>query len=110
MGIDVPVGSQGSKVPTWVSDLPPEDLEFIRQFVLQSGSLKALAEMYRISYPTIRQRLDRLIARLQTSEKLADTDPLTRKIRGFVADGSIDPAVGKTLLTTYAQLKAEATQ
>jgi len=104
------VGSQEPDVPAWISDLPPQDLEFVRRFVLQSGSLNALAELYRISYPTIRQRLDRLIARLQTSENLADTDPLTRKIRGFVADGSIDPAVGKTLLTTYAQLKAEAAQ
>ena len=104
------LGSDQSGVPAWVSDLPPEDLEFVRRFVLQSGSLKALAEVYRISYPTIRQRLDRLIARLQTSETLTETDPLTRKIRGFVADGSIDPAVGKILLNTSAQLKAEGGQ
>lgn len=94
-------------LPEWVSDLPAEDLEFVRRFVLSSGSLKALAQEYRVSYPTIRQRLDRLIARIRVTETLHDADPLTRRIRGFVADGRLDPTAGKALLETYTRLKTQ---
>ncbi len=93
-----------SAVPTWVADLPSEDLEFIRRLVLASGSLKDLAQQYGISYPTIRLRLDRVIARLKSSESVQDSDPMTRKIRSLLADGSIDPAVGKQLLDIYTNL------
>ena len=34
-------------------------------FVLSSGSLKEMAKLYRVSYPTVRNRLDELIAQLQ---------------------------------------------
>lgn len=91
--------------PVWVSDLSAEDLEFLRRFVLASGSLKALATEYRVSYPTIRLRLDRIIDRVKASETLKEVDPMTRKIRHLVAEGALDPAVGKALLDTYAQTK-----
>ncbi|MEK6703051.1 MAG: DUF2089 family protein [Planctomycetota bacterium] len=45
--------------------LPREDLDLIVQLVLRSGSLKELAEVYGVSYPTIRARLDRVIERLR---------------------------------------------
>jgi hypothetical protein len=96
------------KLPAWLSDLPAEDLEFLRRFVLASGSLKALAQEYGVSYPTIRLRLDRVIARVKASEAQPDADPMTRKIRLLVADGSLDPMVGRQLLDTYAQLKTGA--
>jgi hypothetical protein len=44
--------------------LDEADLDFVLRLVLASGSLKDLARAYRVSYPTIRGRLDRLIARL----------------------------------------------
>jgi hypothetical protein len=94
-------------LPQWVCDLPGEDLEFLRRFILASGSLKALAQEYRVSYPTIRLRLDRLIARVKASESLVETDPMTRKIRLLVAEGALDPAAGRQLLDTYVQLKTE---
>ena len=42
--------------------LSEEDLDFITQFVLASGSLKEMAQLHQVSYPTIRLTLDRLIA------------------------------------------------
>jgi hypothetical protein len=92
-------------LPVWVTDLSAEDLEFLRRFVLASGSLKALAAEYRVSYPTIRLRLDRIIDRVKASETLQDVDPMTRKIRHLVAEGALDPAAGKALLDTYARTK-----
>ena len=46
--------------------LSAQDQEFINQFVLASGSLKSLAKTLGVSYPTVRNRLDDVIERLQT--------------------------------------------
>lgn len=44
--------------------LSSDDQEFVKSFVLDSGSLKDIASRYGVSYPTVRNRLDDLIARL----------------------------------------------
>ena len=51
------------KLPA-LARLSDEDQEFILSFVLSSGSLKEMAKRYRVSYPTVRNRLDDLIARM----------------------------------------------
>ncbi len=43
--------------------LPAEDQEFIFHFTLVSGSLKKMAQLMKLSYPTIRNRLDGIIKR-----------------------------------------------
>ena len=48
-------------IPIWLADLEDEDAAFIKKFVLASGSLKEVAALYGVSYPTVRLRLDRLI-------------------------------------------------
>lgn len=44
--------------------LPPEDLAFVTDFVRASGSLKEMARLEGQSYPTIRNRLNQIIERL----------------------------------------------
>ncbi len=44
--------------------LPPDELEFILQFVLTSGSLKKMALEMEKSYPTVRNKLDDVIENL----------------------------------------------
>lgn len=51
-----------------ILQLPPEDLTFVREFVRASGSLKAMAKLEGSSYPTVRNRLDQIIARLDELE------------------------------------------
>lgn len=51
-------------LPALVS-LPEDDQAFILQFFLTSGSLKEMAQRLGISYPTVRNRLDDLIAKLK---------------------------------------------
>jgi hypothetical protein len=48
--------------------LSPEDLAFVREFVRASGSLKAMAALGGSSYPTVRNRLDQIIHRLDDLE------------------------------------------
>jgi hypothetical protein len=49
--------------------LSPQDLEFVARFVKASGSLKDLAAQYGQSYPTIRNRLNQVIAQLGDDEQ-----------------------------------------
>ena len=51
--------------------LDAEEQELVLSFLRASGSLKELARRYGVSYPTVRNRLDALIERV---EELASTD------------------------------------
>jgi hypothetical protein len=46
-----------------------EDQVFIIDFVKASGSLKVMAQQMKLSYPTVRNRLDEIISRIQDLEK-----------------------------------------
>ena len=57
-----------------LASLLPEDQEFIVEFIKVSGSLKEVARLFDVSYPTVRNRLDEIIENLeqnhpQTNEK-----------------------------------------
>ncbi len=50
---------------TRLGQLPLEHQRFIEIFILASGSLKEIATQTGVSYPTVRARLDRIIADLR---------------------------------------------
>ena len=56
---DMAVEGDFAHVP--LGHLSPEQQKFIEMFVLTSGSLKEMARILDISYPTVRNRLDRVI-------------------------------------------------
>ena len=70
-------------------ELEESDQEFILRFVLASGSLKELAQVYGVSYPTIRIRLDRLIDRLHRLLEHRPVDPLSELLAGLVERGEM---------------------
>jgi len=88
-------------VPPWIAMLADEDLQFLRRFLMSSGSLKALAEEYGVSYPTVRARLDRLIAKVEAAVDPRITDPFQRKLRMLVADGQLSSGLARELLDAY---------
>ena len=87
--------------PPWLSELNEEDVQFLRRFIVSSGSLKAVAEDYRVSYPTVRARLDRLIAKVGAASDPRISDPFQRKLKILAADGEISPRVARELLEAY---------
>ncbi len=89
------------KIPAWLEALSDEDLQFLQRLLLSSGSLKALADEYGVSYPTVRGRLDRLIEKVKAAADPKINDPFRRKLRVLVADGRISSAVAKELLEVY---------
>ncbi len=51
-----------------LASLPDDAQQFITQFVISSGSLKEMAKNMSLSYPTVRNRLDEIIAFLNDAE------------------------------------------
>jgi hypothetical protein len=90
----------------WLELLDEEDVAFLKRFVLASGSLKELAQAYGISYPTVRLRLDRLIAKIQVFDSQAPMSEFERTLRGLHVDGKIDLATLKTLLAVHRKERA----
>ena len=87
--------------PSWLDRLSDEDRNFLKRFVLASGSLKELAQEYRVSYPTIRLRLDRLIEKIKVFDSEQIVSEFERQLRAAYADGRIDLATLKQLLDAY---------
>jgi len=83
--------------PPWLEVLDEEDHQFLKRFVLSSGSLKALCDEYGVSYPTLRARLDRLIAKVKAAEDPKVLDSFQRKLQVLVADGKMSAALAREL-------------
>ena len=90
--------------PAWLTDLEPEDLTFIKKFILSSGSLKEVAALYGVSYPTVRLRLDRLIQKIKISET-AEADPYVSLVKRLAVDDKLDFDTAKILITEYRRTK-----
>lgn len=74
-----------------------DDLDLIVQLVLCSGSLKGLAEVYGVSYPTIRARLDKTIERLRAAVEGRRPDPLNELLADLLDRGELSPSAARTI-------------
>ena len=92
------------ETPPWLSRLDDTDLHFIKRMVLVSGSLKQLAAEYEVSYPTIRQRLDRIIERIKVADNNPGDDAFESRIRMMVSENQIKPALAKELMDLHRQV------
>lgn len=93
-------------MPVWMAELEDEDLTFIKKFLLASGSLKEVASLYGVSYPTVRLRLDRLIQKIQLTEN-AEADPYISLLKRLAVDDKLDFDTAKILITAYRKTKEE---
>lgn len=87
-------------VPSWMADLEDEDINFIKNFILASGSLKEMAGQYKVTYPTVRLRLDRLIQSIQMSES-KEADPYIALVKRLAIKDKIDFDTAKILIQEY---------
>jgi hypothetical protein len=90
-----------ARAARWVDALEDEDVSFVKRFVLASGSLKELASVYGISYPTVRLRLDRLIEKVKLLDREDVKSPFERVLRMQHAGGKIDRDTLKLLLDAH---------
>lgn len=93
-------------MPAWMAELEDEDLTFIKKFILASGSLKEVAALYGVSYPTVRLRLDRLIQKIRLTEA-AEADPYVSLVKRLAVDDKLDFDTAKILITEYRKTKED---
>lgn len=92
------------KVPQWILALEQEDATFLKNFVLKSGSLKEIAKLYEVSYPTVRLRLDKLIQKIEMNDR-QEEEPFQTFIKGLAVDSRIDLETAKIIIEKYNQEK-----
>jgi len=87
------VSIEGAWILPELARLPAEDQVFIAAFVRSHGSIKEMEQVFGVSYPTVKARLNRIAAGLEfidTSPRPSRTEVLGRLARGEI---SADEAV-----------------
>ena len=92
------------EVPVWIAALEADELQFIKRFVLASGSLKEMADIYGVTYPTVRSRLNGIIARISSSEEKKE-DTYVSLIKKMSIDGKLDFEAASVLIHEYRKGK-----
>ena len=83
--------------------LTEEELDLVLQLVLASGSLKDLARVYQVSYPTIRLRVDRVIEHLRQLVNGAKPDAMMQLLAELVERGEITVSAARSVRDLYRQ-------
>lgn len=90
-----------SNIPKWIEQLDEEDLAFVKRFILASGSLKELARVYGVSYPTVRLRLDRLIEKVKIWDSVWVKSDFEKTLRVLYAEQKIDTGTMNAILEAH---------
>lgn len=91
-----------NNIPNWILALENEDLEFVKNLVLHSGSLKEIAKVYEVSYPTVRLKLDRLINKIKMNDAV-ENEEFIKFIKSLSIDDRISVEDAKLIIEKYKQ-------
>jgi hypothetical protein len=80
--VDEDIAIEGSFALPRLAGLSAEDQVFVMAFVRCHGSIKAMEEMFGISYPTVKNRLNRIARRLEFVETV-EVSPDEEAIEGL---------------------------
>lgn len=94
------------KIPGWMENLEDDDISFIKNFILASGSLKEMAKIYEVTYPTVRLRLDRLIDKIKVSDNVVQ-DSYISLIKKMALEDKLDFETAKILISEYRRERGE---
>jgi hypothetical protein len=86
--LDDDIAIEGSFALPRLAGLSTEDQVFVMAFVRCHGSIKAMEEMFGISYPTVKNRLNRIARRLEfveTVEVSPDEEAIDGLERGEIS-------------------------
>jgi hypothetical protein len=85
--VDSGIAIEGNFAPPQLAQLPVEDQVFVAAFVRAHGSIKEMEQMFGVSYPTIKARLNRISQTLEFVDidpAPARSDALDRLARGEI--------------------------
>ncbi|MCL1694693.1 MULTISPECIES: DUF2089 family protein [Lysinibacillus] len=88
------------EVPAWILSLDKESVEFIRKFIINSGSLKNISKIYGVSYPTVRTKLDTLIKKIELNSNTEDLE-FVNMIKNLVIDERLSLETAKMIIDKY---------
>jgi len=92
--VDKDIAIEGAFAPPQLAQLTAADQVFVAAFVRSHGSIKEMEQVFGVSYPTIKARLNRIAQRLDfidTSPAPPRGEVLDRLARGEItADEAID--------------------
>jgi len=97
---------ESKDIPSWIYALEKEDIEFIKKFVIHSGSLKEVAKLYEVSYPTVRIKLDRLIEKIKLNDETENED-FIQFVKQLVIDDRIELEEAKLIIEKYKKERKE---
>lgn len=75
-----------------------------KKFVMNSGSLKEIAKVYEVSYPTVRIKLDRLIEKIKLNDA-AENEEFIQFIKKLSIDDRINLEEAKLIIEKYKKEK-----
>ena len=90
------LGHEGDFFTPRLYRLEPEEQQFVELFVVASGSLKQMAAVLGVSYPTVRNRLDRVIETLKAEQHVDEARKET--ILKDIEAGRIRPKHGMRMI------------
>jgi hypothetical protein len=88
--LDKPVAIEGSFELPQLARLNLEDQVFVTAFVRSHGSIKEMEQVFGVSYPTIKSRLNRIAASLEFVE--TNPQPSQAEVLDRLERGEIDPS------------------
>ena len=97
---------ESENIPEWILNLDREDLEFIKNFIVNSGSLKNIAKIYNVSYPTVRLRLDKLISSIENTSSTLE-EPYVGLVKKLALNDKFDFDTAKLLIDEYNKNKGD---
>ena len=86
--VETGIAIEGSFELPPLARLPAEDQVFVMAFLRSRGNMREMERIFGISYPTVKNRLDGIAARLDSAEvDMAPqrSDPLSRLERGEIS-------------------------
>lgn len=95
-----------NELPDWLLKLDKEDIEFMKNFILESGSLKSIAKMYDVSYPTVRIRLNALIQKIELASQ-EENSGLVNYVKSLAIDEKISLEEAKKIINLYNSEKEQ---
>ncbi|EKD26438.1 MAG: hypothetical protein ACD_79C01198G0001 [uncultured bacterium] len=90
------ISFEGEFYTSPIVSLSEEQQSFIELFILTSGSLKEMAEIFGVTYPTLRGRLDLIINDLKS--QMNKREDYKKEILEKVEQGKIVPEKGAEII------------
>lgn len=94
-------------VPEWMAGLEDEDVAFIKKFLLASGSLKEVAGLYGVTYPTVQPEAGQAHPKNTFERRYSRQTRDVALVKRLAVADKLDFDTAKLLIQSYKKTKGE---